>query len=349
MERRSFYQIVRVFLACPGDLVSERSRFPRLLQSINNLRAHSLGLHLEPVGWERVMPSFGRPQELINAELWQADLVVVMFWNRVGFPSAAGSDKTGTIEEYELARHIYNESIKGDFGYEGHPRILLYFKNQTDVETPQAQRVASFRASLEDERGLFFREFTSHDEWEEMFREHVVAYIDGLKRVPVEEAVKNLPVRKSILKGDFLLRRFYDPPDTTLSFDLDGDGVLETIKFYFKRYTQALEIHKLNRGADCRLDEKLASYFDQASVIELALKDMNNDGFPELVIAAHGRDFTTKVTVWGFSSAERTIESFVLLGIFTGQYEVCIYEGGLIRMPFGSAGLFEEAKLEHSK
>ena len=65
----SFYQVKRVFLSCPDDLVSERSRFPKILETVNNLRAHSLGFHLEAVGWERVVPSFGRPQQLINEEL----------------------------------------------------------------------------------------------------------------------------------------------------------------------------------------------------------------------------------------------------------------------------------------
>lgn len=64
-----FYQIKRVFLACPGDLTSERSRFPKLIETVNNLRAHSLGFHLEPVGWERVIPAMDRPQNLINEEL----------------------------------------------------------------------------------------------------------------------------------------------------------------------------------------------------------------------------------------------------------------------------------------
>src|ERR1700679_425861 len=84
----NFYQIKRVVLGCPGDLMSERSRFPKVLETVNNLRGHSLGFHLEPVGWERVIPSFGRPQHLINHELETADLVVVMFWNRIGFSSS---------------------------------------------------------------------------------------------------------------------------------------------------------------------------------------------------------------------------------------------------------------------
>src|SRR6266404_2205700 len=99
-----FYHVKRVFLACPGDMVVERSKFPRLLETVNNLRAHSLGFHYEPVGWERVIPSFGRPQELINRELESANLVVVMFWNRIGSPSDLNDTKTGTLEEFELAR-----------------------------------------------------------------------------------------------------------------------------------------------------------------------------------------------------------------------------------------------------
>ena len=108
--RFQFYQVKRVFLACPGDLTAERSRLPRLLETVNNLRAHSLGFHLQPVGWERVIPSFGRPQTLINLELYAADLVVVMFWNRIGSPSSPDSTRSGTIEEFEEGIRLHNET-----------------------------------------------------------------------------------------------------------------------------------------------------------------------------------------------------------------------------------------------
>src|SRR5258708_6771061 len=104
-----YYETLRVFLACPGDLVAERSRFPRILDKVNSLRAHSMGFHLEAVGWERVVPSFGRPQELINRELMTADLTVVVFWNRFGVPSDTKSELTGTQEEFEIAVKRYGE------------------------------------------------------------------------------------------------------------------------------------------------------------------------------------------------------------------------------------------------
>src|SRR5260370_42475174 len=116
-----FYQIKRVFLGCPGDLMSERSRFPRVLETVNNIRAHRLGFHLEPVGWERVIPSFGRPQELINRELELADLVVVVFWNRIGTTSGLRAPGiTGTLEEFELATRLYRTNQR--------PLVWVYFR-----------------------------------------------------------------------------------------------------------------------------------------------------------------------------------------------------------------------------
>jgi hypothetical protein len=345
-ERQSFYQIIRVFLACPGDLVTERSKFPRILESINNLRAHSLGLHLEAVGWERVMPSFGRPQELINSELRTADLVVVLFWNRVGFPAKRDSKKTGTIEEFELAREIYKASVKGTYGYEGHPRILAYFRKQTEPETEQAQQVLTFRRSLEEERDLFFREYSSFEEWEEMFREHAVAFIDGIVPVTVETAVANLPIRTSILNGNFLLRRVYSYQILEIEFDFDGDRNEERIKFWFQQTQHWLTLYKFDQAKRCELDWEFAEFLNTADIIELAVKDVNNDGFPELIIAAHNcGDFTTQVSVWGYrvsDGEERTLDKFVQLGLLTGQHLVYVIEGGVLNMPYGSVGLFTE-------
>jgi hypothetical protein len=143
-----FYQVKRVFLACPADLVAERSCFPRLLETVNNLRAHSLGFHLLPIGWERVIPSFGRPQDLINLELHTADLVVVMFWNRIGSPSSGESAKSGTVEEFEESVRLY-ESL-------GRPTIWVYFKKPTAENDTQLDGVLRFREQLEAGRQIFF-------------------------------------------------------------------------------------------------------------------------------------------------------------------------------------------------
>jgi hypothetical protein len=44
--------IKRIFIASPGDLAKERTLFPKILQRINKLKAHAMGVQLEPLGWE---------------------------------------------------------------------------------------------------------------------------------------------------------------------------------------------------------------------------------------------------------------------------------------------------------
>jgi Domain of unknown function (DUF4062) len=149
--RFRFYEIKRVFLACPGDLSTERSKFMRLLETVNHLRAHSLGFHLQAVGWERVIPSHGRPQSLINQELDTADLVVVMFWNRIGSPARDNSPETGTIEEYQRARSTFERH--------GFPTVWVYFKSPTAELDDQLTRVLEFRRSLERGQNIFFANF----------------------------------------------------------------------------------------------------------------------------------------------------------------------------------------------
>jgi hypothetical protein len=144
-----YYEVLRVFIACPGDLTAERSRFPRILDTVNTLRAHTMGFHLEAVGWERVVPSTGRPQELINNELKSADLVLVMFWNHVGSPSGKES-LTGTIEELEIAKSMCGFGQERDVFYEiQRPSLYVYFRTQTEPDTDTARRVNEVRKSLE--------------------------------------------------------------------------------------------------------------------------------------------------------------------------------------------------------
>ncbi|MBI5238741.1 MAG: hypothetical protein HY887_10045 [Deltaproteobacteria bacterium] len=59
--------IVKVFIASPGDLSEERKLFPEIIKLINDSREnHQSPCYLKPVGWEDTLPGFGRPQELIN-------------------------------------------------------------------------------------------------------------------------------------------------------------------------------------------------------------------------------------------------------------------------------------------
>lgn len=338
-----FYQIKRVFLACPGDLVSERSRFPKMIEAVNNLRAHSLGFHLEPVGWERVIPSFGRPQELINKELELADLVVVLLWNRIGSPSSKGSTKTGTIEEFELARRLYTHDKK--------PLVWIYFRKPSVEGGDQLNAVLDFRKTIEEEKDLFFREYDGLEDFEEMFRQHLVAFLDGLHRWDVDGNVEWMDPAYALMRGSFLAEGIYAfGTQMRLQADLDGDGNVEEVVFFYGHGAFSLRVSKFDKAFPLELPafsaRHSASGEYEPETIHIAIKDVTNDGLPEILLAAHDGRIAFQVAVYGFNSIHARKDrlliptNFSLLQVLDGgQRTAYIHEGGSIVMPYGTAGL----------
>jgi hypothetical protein len=170
MDRRKKSQlsIVRAFIASPGDLNPERNRFREIIEGVNRIKAEPLGVHLIPVGWEDTLPGKGRPQQLINSDIESCDLFVLLLWKRWGTPS--GEYSSGTEEEFELARKINEDG-------QGKPHMLLYFKSVPDYMLadpgPQLSQVLSFRSKVEQERSFFYSSYSSVEEWEEKFRDHL--------------------------------------------------------------------------------------------------------------------------------------------------------------------------------
>jgi hypothetical protein len=337
----NFYQIKRVFLGCPGDLMSERSRFPKVLETVNNLRAHSLGFHLEPVGWERVIPSFGRPQHLINEELNDADLAIIMFWNRIGSPSSTGSAKTGTLEEFEIASRLREQYLK--------PAVWVYFRTPTKEQDAQLDGVLAFRRQLEEGKQLFFREYQNLDQWEEMLREHLVAYLDGLKRVDLDENFAYASSERALLHGKFLGDGTYRyGRRMNFSVDLDGDGNDETAAFWFAVDSYRLTVTRFDSSVYLSLPIDVES-LGRGHIAQVVVKDITNDGLPEIIVAFGDRMISLQILIFGFNSLGRssrqlTKESFGLLGRFEGQSKGLVREGGAIILPYGSQGFVFEVK-----
>lgn len=141
-------QVVRVLIASPGDTASARGVVRGVLEDWNGLNAEETGVMLLPVMWERdTTPEMsGRAQAAINRQIVDvADVVVGLFWTRLGTPT--GEAKSGTVEEIE------------QFIGSGRP-TLLYFSDQpvvpSSVDPEQHARVIAFRRSIEEQdRGLY--------------------------------------------------------------------------------------------------------------------------------------------------------------------------------------------------
>ncbi len=95
-------RVYRILIASPSDVEEEREIAVRVIQEWNDLYSYSRKIALLPLRWEtHTAPEYGtRPQEVINRTIVdQCDLLVGIFWTRIGSPT--GVAESGTIEEIE--------------------------------------------------------------------------------------------------------------------------------------------------------------------------------------------------------------------------------------------------------
>jgi hypothetical protein len=137
-------ELMRVFVASPRDVWDERSRMPKVVESLNKTLGVMANIVVELWRWEvDAPPAAGEPQALINPELDQADVVVVVFWNRFGLQTQDG--RTGTESEVMRSLERWNQV--------GRPQVMMYFCQRPallDVEgLEQRAKVLNFRKRVE--------------------------------------------------------------------------------------------------------------------------------------------------------------------------------------------------------
>lgn len=151
----------RIFLSSPGDVTDERALAIKVIDDLPYDPALRNRVTLEVVAWDQKgappMEADQTPQSVIDEGMpktSECDVVVVIFWSRMGTPMVAEGVhyESGTHYEYEQAIVAKRET--------GRPRVLLYWRDeriQTDLDDPnfdekreQLQRVKAFFAHFKD-------------------------------------------------------------------------------------------------------------------------------------------------------------------------------------------------------
>jgi hypothetical protein len=89
-------------IASPGDVQAERDTVREVVHEWNAVNAVRRGIVLLPVGWETdLAPEMGdAPQTIIDKRILKdADLLIGIFWTRIGTPTA--NYASGAVEEIE--------------------------------------------------------------------------------------------------------------------------------------------------------------------------------------------------------------------------------------------------------
>src|SRR4051812_41832398 len=95
-------KVIKVFIASPGDVSTERQIIRDAINEWNTIHSEDKRVFLTAVGWEtHAAPAMGeRPQGIINSQILAGcDLLVAVFWTRLGSPT--GKATSGTVEEIE--------------------------------------------------------------------------------------------------------------------------------------------------------------------------------------------------------------------------------------------------------
>jgi hypothetical protein len=149
----------KIFIASPSELSDEREAFRKIVERSNRACAARTNVRFDVLAWEDKPPAFGRPQDIINRDVDQADLFVGCLWRTMGSPSGDGT-KTGFEEEFYRALDRREKT--------GKPEIALFFKvrDRGLVDDPggNLRKVLDFWGK--HEKQLFFKEFESTADWE---------------------------------------------------------------------------------------------------------------------------------------------------------------------------------------
>ena len=171
-------KIVRIFLGSPGDLGEERRSAKAVIDEFNTLWSDNTGYHVELVGWEDTVASYGRPQAIVNQDLEKCELFVGMIWKRWGTPP----DTTGVYSsgfEEELEKSIGNRKSRGE------PDISLLFKkiDRDALRDPgeQLKKVLALKDSIIAKKELYFEEFENIEDFKEKFRRRITRYVQALQ------------------------------------------------------------------------------------------------------------------------------------------------------------------------
>ncbi|MDO9339502.1 MAG: hypothetical protein Q7T72_03135 [Bacteroidales bacterium] len=214
--------VYNVMLASPSDVIEELKIAREVVLEWNNIHSISKKIVLLPIDWEyNSYSSFGdRPQEILNQQILKnADLLVGIFWTRIGTPT--GKAISGTVEEIE-------EHIKS-----GKP-TMLYFSNRQinpdKIDDEQYKAVINLKTEYQ-KKGLTYS-FESSDHFRSQFQRQLpmlinnTDYFSGFEEYPLDSVTDVEPESKKI--------------------DLSPEAKLLLIEASMDRHGQIMKLHFTN-------------------------------------------------------------------------------------------------------
>jgi hypothetical protein len=215
-------------IASPGDVQIERDLARDIVHEWNAIHSPSRGMALMPIGWEtHSHPSMeDRAQGVLNKQILKyADLLVAIFWTRIGTPT--GEAVSGSVEEIE--KHIAA----------GKP-AMIYFSSAPvrldSVDEAQYRKLKEFKEQIQAQSRGLFETYDTPSNFADKFRrqlatkinndaffhthiqggsQHVASSVDRVvaeaaKKIPaMSDEAKTLIIEASLDRGGHILHARY--------------------------------------------------------------------------------------------------------------------------------------------
>jgi hypothetical protein len=205
-------------IASPGDVQRERDTVRAVLDEWNSVNGARRKLMLLPLGWETdVAPEMGdEPQNIINKRILKdADLLVGIFWTRLGTPTSGYA--SGAVEEIE--EHLAA----------GKPAMLYFSSAPAQLDAVDPQQYAALKAFKDSckSRGVF-EIYTDVGDFRQKFSKHlqIVLNEDGFAGSQSSDAQTTSPAPATALSREamMLLKAATADPGGTIMFERFGGG-----------------------------------------------------------------------------------------------------------------------------
>jgi predicted secreted protein len=156
-------KVIEIMIASPSDVERERQITKDIIHEWNNINSRSKNIVLLPTMWEtHASPRMGeRAQELINNEvLKDCDLLIGIFWTRIGTPT--GEFRSGTVEEIE--EHVQS----------GKPAMIYFSSAPVLLDNVNQQQYSQLKLFKDECKGKgLIEEYDSINDFHNKFTRHL--------------------------------------------------------------------------------------------------------------------------------------------------------------------------------
>lgn len=164
-----------IMIVSPSDISEEREIAKNILYRWNELNSRFHNIVFSVLGYDinAHADSGVHPQESLNHQLLeQADLIIAIFWTKLGTPTTEYS--SGSVEE--ISKHIKQGK-----------KALIYFSNKSvdprKLDSVQYKKLQEYKQSIQG--NAFYKEFSSPEEFERLLNTEIQLIANELETTPI--------------------------------------------------------------------------------------------------------------------------------------------------------------------